>query len=37
MPSAKKAGQDASYSRDTKSLCPVCLSVVKARVFEKGG
>jgi len=37
MPSAKKVGQDASYSRDTKSLCPVCLSVVKARVFEKGG
>jgi len=26
-----------AYSKRTKSICPVCLSVISARVFEKGG
>ncbi len=33
----KKAGFDVPYSRETRSLCPVCFSTVDARVFEEDG
>jgi len=33
----KKTKKERLYSKDTKSLCPICLSVIKARVFEENG
>lgn len=31
------ATKKKTYSKQTKSLCPVCLSVIKAKVFEEKG
>ncbi len=35
--SLAEAQESKTYSKKTRSLCPVCLSVINARVFEKDG